>query len=397
MSSGFLVKMLPPIFEDEPNPMRHLKNDKRYLLTRPRGGLNDALVQLEKSRRYASAYDRVLVLDMSRSGLRAHIDDMFEIQNDFGCEVLIWNEEIGNELDEITSVRPKNLAKRTSLYVAEWDNEVIQYKDRDSGSYINFDHQSDHPETLLVYEQAGGGLAGLCVLRDLAFTADLANAIAKRLIPIGPDYDAIHIRHTDYQTDYENLFRRTKGLFAGRNLLICSDSKKVKSFARSFFHPSTRLLSVSNVPETDGVTLSESDLVSPQIAALDLFSDLVAMARANNFVFTGLAPTNSNGVRFSGFSNLVVSLRAERLTLEMLFRNGDADLLKPLFGDGDKYSAQTARRGNFCVVLRRLFHLLDQWRWNFGAKRKTLSIRNKIRRRHDIASRIGPRIVEQQN
>ena len=50
---------------------------KRYLLSRPRGGFNDAMVQLEKSAMYAEKYGRVLLLDMSRSGLRAQIDDIF--------------------------------------------------------------------------------------------------------------------------------------------------------------------------------------------------------------------------------------------------------------------------------------------------------------------------------
>ncbi|MEO1399506.1 MAG: hypothetical protein AAFU56_11660, partial [Pseudomonadota bacterium] len=64
--------------------------EKRYFLSRPRGGFNDSMVQIEKSRLYAEKFNRVLVLDTSRSGLREQLDTLFTVPDNFGCEVLLW-------------------------------------------------------------------------------------------------------------------------------------------------------------------------------------------------------------------------------------------------------------------------------------------------------------------
>ena len=59
----------------------------RYLLTKPMGGFNDALVQLERTRAYATRHDRVLVVDLSKCGIRIPILSLFEAKKGFGCKL----------------------------------------------------------------------------------------------------------------------------------------------------------------------------------------------------------------------------------------------------------------------------------------------------------------------
>ncbi len=75
--------------------MREMADGDRFLVCRPRGGFNDTLTQIEKTRRYAIEYGRTLVLDTTRSGLGCRLDRLFHVRDTFGCKVLVWTEELG--------------------------------------------------------------------------------------------------------------------------------------------------------------------------------------------------------------------------------------------------------------------------------------------------------------
>ena len=193
---------------------------KRYLLSRPRGGFNDALVQLEKSCRYAEKFGRVLLLDMSRSGLRVQIDDLFDLQGGPGRDVVLWHDDMAPELDRAASVFPDALCHRISTYETVWQQDAIGFADSERGQLISFDHTCDHDAQVLVYEQAGGGYTSLNALRRLGpLRADVAAEIVARLVPLGRGYDAVHLRHSDYETDFVSYLRELRPVLRGRRFL----------------------------------------------------------------------------------------------------------------------------------------------------------------------------------
>jgi len=380
--------------EPETQSMSQLHTNKRYLLSRPRGGLNDVLVQLEKSRRYASQYERTLIMDTSRSGLRCDFNDLFIVGDDFGCEVVNFSDQISAELDKSVSIKPANLINRTSHYQTEWDKNDVQYRDPKTGTFINFDHRCDHPEQILVYEQAGGGLEGLSFLRHVAFSPDIANIIANRLLPLGTDYDAIHVRHTDYQTDYEQLFRQSKNLFKNRQLLLCSDNKQVKDSALSYFDTTTKLLSVSEIPDIDGEALHFSDQVDAKQTNIDLLCDLIAMSRARRFLFTKLYHTETKRPRFSGFAVLAESLRREPETIRSLLKYADAKVLEKLFLTNNRSTVLKFAPSRIMAGFQRWFFKLDLWRWNFKAQEKSRLIGQNMRSKPHLVDVIPPNYFE---
>ena len=347
-----------------------IEDGVRYLLCRPNGGLNDSLVQMELCRLHAVRFGRTLIVDTSRCGLRLPFEEVFVPRDDFGPPVLGWSAQLAAELDRCASVRPSALAGRISTYQSVWDTELDNTVEPESRQRIVFDFDRDHSETLLVHEQPGGGKRGFGFLERVALAPWIADAVAARLLPLGGDYDAIHVRHTDLSTDYVRLFQRCRGLFAGRHLLVCSDSVAVKRCAREVFADST-ILSVADIPDTAGEGLHWSALSDPRRAAVDLFCDLVAIARSRTFVFTAVERQSGRRAGFSGFSVLADMLRQQPATRPKLFAAGSPDLVAALF------QAPASPRG--APAARRSLARLDQWRWNHAARRLSFRLGLKLR------------------
>ena len=267
------------------------------------------LVQIEKSRQYAIQYGRILILDTERSGLRLPFDKVFVANEFFGCDLIVWTKKIAREMDRIPTIIPSELRGKVSKYKSRWTPTTQNHVIRHTEVCIEFDFSRDHDAQLLVYEQAGGGTTSIDLLRCLSLRPSVVDQIAKRLIPLGHDYDAVHIRNTDYKTDYETFFRNCKSKFAGRPLLVCSDNAVVKENARNLLDPSTTLLSVADVPYLEGRPLHLNHKIAPYEAAIDLLSDLIAMVRSNTFIFAELQPSQEKAETVSGFSLLAENLR----------------------------------------------------------------------------------------
>ena len=117
-----------------------LDKTKRYVLSRPHGGFNDAFVQLEKSAHYAERYGRVLILDMSRSGLGAQLDTLFEVSPDFGPELVIWDTHLAEACDSVESVYPDFVKNRLSSYSVVVKFKPVRLVEKISDETLNFDH-----------------------------------------------------------------------------------------------------------------------------------------------------------------------------------------------------------------------------------------------------------------
>ncbi|WP_187972940.1 hypothetical protein [Aquibium microcysteis] len=349
-----------------------VEDGTRYLLCRPNGGLNDTLVQLELCRRYAARFGRTLIVDTSRCGLRLPFGEVFLPREDFGPPVLGLTAGLAQELDRCASVAPSALAGRISTYVSVWDTELGATVERDSRQRIVFDLECDHAEALLVHEQPGGGKRGFGFLGRVALSPWIADAVTARLLPLGGDYDAIHVRNTDLSTDYLRLFRRCRRLFAGRQLLVCSDAADVKRRAAEVFAAST-ILSVAEVPDTGGEGLHWSRLSEPRKAAVDLFADLLAIALSRRFVFTAVDARGGRRTGFSGFSVLADMLRQQPDVVRGLLEAADPVRVAALL------TAHAAPGGMRAVG--RSVAVLDQWRWNHGARWLSLRLGVKLRLR----------------
>ncbi|SFR34925.1 hypothetical protein SAMN04488005_0731 [Yoonia tamlensis] len=355
---------------------------KTYLLCRPRGGFNDAMVQIEKCRLYAIKYNRVLLIDTTRSGIRMPFQDVFTPQEHFGCEVLGWTDGMIPAFDALTSVYPREICHRISSYETEWVPQHAYYVDTLTGCELNFDAAQDHSEQLIVYEQAGGGPASFAALDRLCLVPQIARLIVDNLRSLSADFDAIHIRHSDYKTDFATFLTRLRSVLRGRSVLICSDSAQAISAAAEILHPTTTVFGVTQTPDLGGVPLHNAATLDRTEALVDLLSDLFALALSRRLFFTAVNEDQTDDLRISGFSLLAFILNKNPDTVKRLLAAADPS-------DADRLFART-RPAHGPVQWLRFAHYLH---WNRHVVTQAHSRNRRARRQSVPPERIGARYV----
>ncbi|TPW33107.1 hypothetical protein FJU08_00615 [Martelella alba] len=340
---------------------------EKLLLARPLGGLNDSLVQLELCRSYAQRFGRTLIIDTNAGNLKDDFHIYFEPLAHFGVPLRLYSADVVQDLNQIDSVRPAAVTHQLSTYKLKFIEQ--RYVLADKKVPVQFDMAADHKEQLLVHEQCGGGRDSFNFLQHVCLQPFLANEIVKRLLSLKLGYDAIHVRHTDYQTDYRNFLKRLAPSVRGRRVLLCTDSPQVQEEAPALLAGCADVLMLSQIPDTGGLPGHELGREGAFKRNIDALTDLVAMACSRRFYFTNVSQGN-----ISGFSMLAESLRLNPALTLSLLRNADPLLLDRF--RRDLGIAQNAI-GKPVDEIRRLIADQMQWRWNRAAKHLTKRLRKK--------------------
>jgi len=294
---------------------------QRFVLCRPKGGLNDSLVQIERCWRYAAQYDRTLVIDSTTSGMMDKFENYF-VPALSSVEVLAdLRPDLLNHLNAM-SVRPTQLSGRLRHYEDRYSAAVWNFVEAESGTQLSFDLTMNHEEHCLVHQQCGGGIESLDCLSRLRFTRSVAASIGDTLNAIGDNYLAVHVRNTDYRTDFRGFFKSIASEVTGKRLLVCSDDAKCIDFARTYFRKS-EVFTVSRPPDTEGKPLHYQPVPEDRRFRLnvDMFTDLLALSLATKLFTTEVRyPRKFEFLRFlapgkalvSGFSRLAQMLNANQ-------------------------------------------------------------------------------------
>ena len=289
------------------------KPSQRYVLCRPRGGLNDTLCQIELCWRYAERYQRQLIIDCGASG-GLHGDFGLYFQPRHLSQPPIITRLDNNLIEHLNTLSccPVELTSQIGQpnRDAIWSEADHEFRDPISGTSLTFNFHSDHRESILIHEQCGGGNLSFYLLERLRFSRSSSDHIQARIRPLGHNYIAIHIRNTDYRTDYQNFLSCLAPQLAGMSVLICSDDARVFTAAEELL-PHSSLLQASETPNLDGLALHGPDApINPDwrheqtLAAL---VDLVALAHGKK-----LHITNTTLGELSGFSRLAKHLNANK-------------------------------------------------------------------------------------
>lgn len=260
--------------------------------------------QIEHCWRYAKGFDRTLIVDTEQSFLAGAFCDFFTPLDSSEKAVFNLTEELLRLLNG-SRCFPASIVGRLSDYVSVL-TDANTYVEADSGERLSFDFNKEYDETVLVHEQCGGGKESCDLLSRLRFSDELTGTIGEKLKDLPSRYAAVHVRHTDYETDYHSFFRKIGKRVAEQPLLICSDDASVIRNGAAFFDRS-RIVTVTHVPETEGKPLhiagTHESTGALKEAAINSFVDLVALGKADRFFFTVV----KNGFP-SGFSQLAAYL-----------------------------------------------------------------------------------------
>lgn len=283
--------------------------NQKYLLCRPQGGLNDMLTQIEWCCRYADMHGRIVIVDTAYAG-SAYFKDSFD-RYFVPRQSRLWLGTRGLALDfDRMEVLPKAISGRVTRYETRWDDARDCFVDAESGERLSFDATRGHQETLLVHHSAGGNALAQFALLRLRLHDGLVDALLERLRRIPGPYTALHIRNTDYRTDYAaqvaELSRTVRG-----PVFVATDNRDTLSHCVAQFGPG-RVFAFSELPANGGEPIHR-DAPDPATARrrnFDAILDLFTLALARRLHALQIA-NNPRG-RYSGFSSLAMKLHETR-------------------------------------------------------------------------------------
>ena len=294
---------------------------ERFLLCRPEGGFNDVLCQIELCWRYAEAHDRTLIVDSAATVFGDAFENYFRLAEDQQAELQLTPARL-RQLNA-TVAFPEAVQGRIAGYTKIWSEHAWGFVDASSHQPLGFDNNRAYPQTTLLHHQHGGGTVSLDALRRLRLQPGLARSIRARIAGLGPDYDAIHVRHTDYVTDVDHFFGSLAGKLAGRRVLVCSDNAEIISLARQTFKRAD-VVTVSEVPDLGGRPIhlhGRESGISARDLNIAMLTDLFALAASAHLYVSRVADGPGGRLpyqKLSGFSFLAMALNQRRRLLRRL-------------------------------------------------------------------------------
>ncbi len=279
------------------------------------------LCQIESCWRYADAYGRRLIVDTAAAVFGDDLENYFRVADGHHAELRLTPERL-QQLNSATAY-PDAVQGRLQVYEKVWSMPDKGFAETRTMQALTFDPTRHYPQACLLHHQHGGGTISLDALRRLRLQPNLALHIRSRIAGLGSDYDAIHVRHTDYVTDVGRFFRSLVGKLAGRRVLVCSDNAEVIALARSTFRRA-EILTVSDVPDIGGLPIhihARDAGIPAWDLNRDMLTDLIALASASRLHISRVVDGPGGRLPYrqlSGFAFLAAALKARPRVLRAL-------------------------------------------------------------------------------
>ena len=305
-------------------------NLQRLLLCRPQGGLNDILCQIEAACRYADRFDRWVIVETDYPGSLWFLDRFANYFVSRQSRLVLDAALVRGLFDELDVV-PGCLRGRVNGYRTGYDFEVENFVEAETLAPLTFDLERDYAQPLLVRHTCGGGQASMGALARLRVHDAIVDRLVQRLAAIGPSYAGVHIRNTEYQTNYGPAIEALAGEIAGP-VFVASDNRQAVADCQAVFGRD-RVFSFARLPGEAGRPPHKLDNAEGAYAAnSDAILDLLTLALADR-VYGFRLEANRWGTAYSGFSLLAIGLHDAPQVLRGLIGRRDP-LLDARLGQG---------------------------------------------------------------
>lgn len=242
------------------------------------------LAQISRCLRYARVHGRILIVDTA-SNPKFGVD--FSLYFRSTGEILFKS---GDELEFLNSLtcHPHAVQGKMNSYVSTdlLSSPVLEVG---SGQEITFDFLKNYTEDLLVHQQFGGGLNSIDLCDVLELHPQYWRESEGRASALGASYSAVHIRHSDYETNWKPQLKAIEDRLRGSVLLIATDNSQLVSEAKEAF---PELVIVGSDATHTGANLDQN---------LEVLFDLALLVESDELYVFQLSDPN---VTYSGFSLL---------------------------------------------------------------------------------------------
>jgi hypothetical protein len=277
----------------------------RYLLCRPRGGLNDNLCQIQLCWEYAEAHGRALIVDGKKSSMFSEFSDFFE-PIDSSARVSL-NSSSFDFLNGPAECFPAEVTGLINTYRATYSDDCRNMIEVTTGVQLSFDFAKRYEVPILLHDQCGGGTKSFECLNRVVLSKEMRTVVSDAFRRAGSGYIGVHVRNTDYQTDYKPFLESISSEVAGKRLLMCSDDVDAIRYAKNFFS-SSDVFAVSDIPDTHQSPIHEerTKLSDEQREknAINSIVDLLLLGMSEKLFFTNVTQGFPSGYsRLAGYLN----------------------------------------------------------------------------------------------
>lgn len=296
---------------------RYLRPSRRaaYMLCRPRGGLNDMLVQISACMSYSIANHRHLIIDTSRSGILCGFSDVFSPFLPFSDISMAGHDFTSHfHLNQCTTWPPSVQGRIDDYQTCRIDQGFHPHVvcEVDSLEPLTIDFSLSYPHDLIVHEQFGGGNCGWEALSYFVLSSRFRSQLKPFIASLPKGYTGIHIRHTDIKQDYLVFLNSLSPFVRGGPIYLSTDSKVVIDYGRHFLEGSS-IYNYCDPPENGGEPLHGNAEHTNEATTVAALADLIALGSSKTLYIPSVAmgPT-------SGFATLAMSLHKKPWLLRQL-------------------------------------------------------------------------------
>ena len=292
--------------------------DHRFILCRPQAGLTDIISRIGNCVRYGDRFNRFVIVDTNFGGAVHFRDEFSNYFVSHDNDLILTSKDHVAQFDHLATY-PHSFTGRINSYRASYDNSKSAYADLETGEITNFDFTKNYSEPLLLSHASGGGMRKAKIaLRRLSLSELLRKEVELRLARIGGVYSSIHIRNSDFTTDYEahvkELQQRNSGL-----IYVATDNLKALNFCRELFG-ANRVFNFSTLPQDAGNPIHSNTLLDARAHNIDAICDLILLASAKTYYFFPLSNPHLTGAKYSGYSKLAEALHNDKVLLRQFIR-----------------------------------------------------------------------------
>jgi hypothetical protein len=319
-----------------------------FVLCRPQNGLNDMLSTIEKCCRYGEQFQRKVIIDTNYSYSNTwHADfDMYFTSLDEN--LILSPKQLEIDLNSLR-VFPYFLTDRVNSYVM--DKKILHYANGDwqigslyensvvyTSKYgkmvyradscfkkiITYDFSKPYNEQLLVHHHGWrDDTLSLSALKRLRLTPFMQEELKKRFMMIDGPYSAIHVRHTDYLSDYTSILKILEQNPPTKLFIATDNSIVLDVFIRTLKH--TQIFSFARELSRTGKPIHVGKDSMNFQKNVDAILDLLMLASAEVLWLTKIVDKISiadfNTPDYSGFSILAYNLKNNKIILQNLISN----------------------------------------------------------------------------
>jgi len=255
--------------------------------------------QIGRCLNYCRQHNRILLLDTASVGFGEPLTYYLEPPSGVICDLNVI-ESILQETE--ADVLPDHLQRLVRTYRVKWNSSVGAFTNEQDNIPITFDFEAPHDQRLLVHHGCGGGMFAKSAMQAFSIGAALRELFLARRAAIPEKYAGVHVRHTDYKTNFMPLFDQ----LAEHELIkvhrlpiyVATDNPEVLDYARSklrvVVYNFARLIPVEG-------SLHRTQLLPRSVINTDAFCDIFALASAAYYVASPMVQGSYSG--FTVLSN----------------------------------------------------------------------------------------------